>query len=551
MQANTVEDVQAQEQLLLEANEKIERLKCAADMLVGAEFLRWEQHELIEEELRDEEASGDEERREPGWLKAKKATEQFRRAARTHAAIETADHFENSDLDTFHYQCQMWLNGETPFHWPLEFPEVFLKRGGFDAFVCNPPFMGGTKLEPAFGRNYRELLVNQIGKGIRGVRGTADLCAYFFLRACTLLGRTGCLGMLATNTISEGDTREVGLENLLSTGATIYRGVKSKKWPGVANLEVASVWIVNGTWRGIFSLNEQNVARINALLEVPGTVTGKPFRLKANEDKCIEGAKSLGMGFVLEQSEAAHLLSNYSKNAEVVFPFLTGQDLNSTPDQSATRWAIYFADMPLERQAASDGKPCASDYPDCLRIVEERVKPERMAYPPDSSWNRSIRERWWQFGLPRPALLKAIHGLKRVLVRSAVSNINSIAFSSTSVVFSHVTKVFPFDDFGTFALLQSCFHDVWLSQYASSMRTDIRYTPESCFDTFAFPLSESTLQEVGGRYHEHRRQVMLSRQEGLTKTYNRFHDPDETSADILKLRQLHVEMDQTVAAPYG
>jgi hypothetical protein len=44
---------------------------------------------------------------------------------------------------------------------------------------------------------------------------------------------------------------------------------------------------------------------------------------------------------------------------------------------------------------------------------------------------------------------------------------------------------------------------------------------------------------------------MLSRQEGLTKTYNRFHDPDEAAADIMRLRELHVEMDQAVAAAYG
>ena len=44
---------------------------------------------------------------------------------------------------------------------------------------------------------------------------------------------------------------------------------------------------------------------------------------------------------------------------------------------------------------------------------------------------------------------------------------------------------------------------------------------------------------------------MQDRQEGLTKTYNRFHDPDETSADIQKLRQLHVEMDNAVAVAYG
>jgi hypothetical protein len=44
---------------------------------------------------------------------------------------------------------------------------------------------------------------------------------------------------------------------------------------------------------------------------------------------------------------------------------------------------------------------------------------------------------------------------------------------------------------------------------------------------------------------------MLARQEGLTKTYHRFHNPEEASADIEKLRQLHVEMDKAVAAAYG
>jgi hypothetical protein len=44
---------------------------------------------------------------------------------------------------------------------------------------------------------------------------------------------------------------------------------------------------------------------------------------------------------------------------------------------------------------------------------------------------------------------------------------------------------------------------------------------------------------------------MLTNQEGLTKTYNRFHNPDETNADIHKLRELHIEMDKAVAAAYN
>ena len=44
---------------------------------------------------------------------------------------------------------------------------------------------------------------------------------------------------------------------------------------------------------------------------------------------------------------------------------------------------------------------------------------------------------------------------------------------------------------------------------------------------------------------------MQSRQEGLTKTYNRFHNPDESAEDIERLRELHVEMDRAVADAYG
>jgi len=83
------------------------------------------------------------------------------------------------------------------------------------------------------------------------------------------------------------------------------------------------------------------------------------------------------------------------------------------------------------------------------------------------------------------------------------------------------------------------------------MRTDVRYTATDCFETFPFPLSLKACRTLGEAYYQHRRKVMLDRQEGLTKTYNRFHDPDETSADIQKLRELHVEMDQAVAAAYG
>lgn len=122
------------------------------------------------------------------------------------------------------------------FHWPLEFPEVFVNRDGFDAIVGNPPFIGGQRITGPLGQPYRDYLVEYIAGG---QRGSADYVAYFFLRAEVLLKAGGTAGLLATNTIAQGDTREVGLDQMTAREATVYRALPSRKWPGEANLEVA------------------------------------------------------------------------------------------------------------------------------------------------------------------------------------------------------------------------------------------------------------------------------------------------------------------------
>jgi hypothetical protein len=52
-------------------------------------------------------------------------------------------------------------------------------------------------------------------------------------------------------------------------------------------------------------------------------------------------------------------------------------------------------------------------------------------------------------------------------------------------------------------------------------------------------------------YYEYRAQLMVKNIEGLTKTYNRFHDRDERSPEIAKLRELDAQMDRAVLDAYG
>ena len=62
---------------------------------------------------------------------------------------------------------------------------------------------------------------------------------------------------------------------------------------------------------------------------------------------------------------------------------------------------------------------------------------------------------------------------------------------------------------------------------------------------------DDTLSSFGAAYLDFRAQLMIARNEGLTKTYNRFHARGETAADIARLRALHHEMDVAVLRAYG
>jgi hypothetical protein len=118
-----------------------------------------------------------------------------------------------------------------------------------------------------------------------------------------------------------------------------------------------------------------------------------------------------------------------------------------------------------------------------------------------------------------------------------------------------MVKVVALGKVADFALLASSVHEIWARAYSSTLETRLKYITTDAFETFPFPDTwnpiPDTLSPIGEQYHEHRRQVMLTRHEGLTKTYNRFHDPDERAEEIALLRRLHTEMDAAVAAAYG
>ena len=531
---NDIRDLQRKNELLEEAEKALNQVRFIGDLLVGEALMQaGKVGNLVVEDLAvlSQQVAG---------------------------ALAGNDEERQRQIEILYAKAQRMLDigkpGEQPprktFHWVLEFPEVFLSDSsgkGFDALVGNPPFQGGQKITGVLGTDYRDFLVEKVANG---KRGSADLCAYFFLRAQQLLNSQGGFGLVATNTIAQGDTREVGLDQLVANHCVIPRAVPSRKWEGTASLEVAHVWLRKGNWQGEFILDEKPVDGITAFLTMPGKSVGNPSRLVANQDKSFIGSYVLGMGFVLTPEEAQALIEKDVRNKDVLFPYLNGEDLNSRPDQSPSRWVINFKDWALDAEhddpKKPKGKPYAVDYPDCLAILEEKVKPER------NKNNRKIyRDNWWHYAEKRPGLYDEIANMKRVLVHPLTSKHHNLVFYQLGLVLSHMTVVLAIDNWQDYAVLQSELHWQWTLTYGNKLETRPQYTPTDCFETFPFPTSTSNLKEIGEKYYTHRQSIMQTRQEGLTKTYNRFHNPEETAADIQQLRSLHIEMDNAVAAAYG
>ncbi len=429
-----------------------------------------------------------------------------------------------------------------PLHWPLAFPEVFAdtSQPGFDAIIGNPPFLGGKKISGALGVDYAHNLQRWDG---RGQRGNGDLAARFVLRAERLLSARGQLGYIATNTLVQGDTLEIGLSEISKRGLEVRRGRSSHPWPSAsANLEIVDVWAsrVRVDPDGIRWLDGEQVPAIGADLEPVGRVEGRPQRLPENEDIVFQGHNVLGLGFTMTEEQARELIARDSRNAEVLQPYVIGKDLNQRPDSSASRWITNFREWDYDR---------AAGYPDVLARLEREVRPARQKQDA-KKYPRMVHE-WWKFWQYRHGLESAVSQLDHVLAICLVSNAMMPLRLPTGPVFAHKCAVIALPDAADLATLSSGPHTIWTLRYSSTMRTDVNYSPSDVFLTFPRPRSTSALRKLGERLDTERRTLMLSRSWGLTTTYTHVHDPADRDPAVIALRDLHTDIDSAVMDAYG
>lgn len=485
--------------------------------------------------------------------------------------------------DVARHLRQGLLSGEhpiTPFHWEIEFPEVFAGNNpGFDSMVGNPPFAGKNTIA----NGSREGFLDWLKIISPGAHGNADLSAHFFRRAFSLLRDGGTMGLIATNTIGQGDTRESGLRYLLQEkNGVIYNARRRVKWPGEAAVVVSTVHIGKGpVAHKEATLDDRPVNRISAFLR-EGELDDTPDVLEKNDGIAFIGVYVLGTGFAFDDENAAkgkattlterdRLVAKDPRNAERIKPYLGGSEVNSHPKHMPHRYVIDFEDFPLRRdedlkswQNASEleqremlrtgivpndyPEPVAADWPDLLEIIERLVKPER-----DKIKDEIGKRIWWRFLRSRPELHTKIKDVDFAIVRSLTSShFSCFARVPKSQTFDQTLVVWASSKFSDIGELASSVHEIWSNLMGSSLEDRSRYTPSDCFQTYPFLRAPySTLKIQADKYYALRTQMVNESGLGLTKMYNRFHNPLDRKPDISELRRHHAQMDDAVLRAYG
>ncbi|MEY2832525.1 MAG: hypothetical protein RLZZ574_1783, partial [Cyanobacteriota bacterium] len=388
----------------------------------------------------------------------------------------------------------------------------------------NPPFLGGKHMRLNLGDEY----VDKVFKQFPDIKDV-DFCSYWFRLAHNNICRGGSqtaptagrIGLVATNSISQGKSRKATLDYIANKGGYIHEAISTQPWSGEAKVHVS---IVNWSYEQPkqYFLDDREVNIINSSLQANIDVSNAKT-LQANLNQCFQGIIPNGKGFVITEQEANQWIKNNSINKKVLKLFSMGANLAQNPCGKPDRWIIDFDDMSIEE---------ASDFEQPFDRVKSTIPIERQ-----NNRNKKLQENWWQYEGKRLSMRKAIAPLSYYFTVPRVSKWAIFIPAPINWLPGDKSVVVTSEDFYLLGILTSKVHRSWMEAQKSTLKADIAYTHKTCFETFPFPQNPgagASRRGVSGRgerpfapteqirnktieLHQYRTEQMSKKQWGITQ----------------------------------
>ncbi|MDT3754061.1 ATP phosphoribosyltransferase regulatory subunit [Citrobacter freundii complex sp. 2023EL-00966] len=429
-----------------------------------------------------------------------------------------------------------------PFHWPLEFPEVFLReRSGFDAFVGNPPFLGNRLWKSSMG----DKLQWQCQMILGTPPGKIDLSVVFHRRVVDLLRADGCYGLLAASNIAEGSAVAIGLGMIVKNG-DIYFSRKGMPWPGTASVVVSIVVFFKGRWGGSCDSEGKMCQRIGARLEPEAIDAWVPKELSESIVSFQGVDNSKGMAFVITEKSLWFPQLKNEPNS-LLRPYITGDDITTYALRRTDRWALDIADRKLE--------DIEQNWPIAFQFLIQEVQPTRT--PQTLKSYKGLYDRWWQFWNHRAGLMRKLREKQHFIGFAKATKYPFCMTAPSEWLYTNQVLLIDESRVDLFTICLSSFFRNWL--YGFSVRSlgadtnTLRLSIREAVATFALP--NEMVSSVGCNYATEFQNILIAWSDqnncGLTETMNAVNTPSCNDPAIIELRQIMVGIDIEVAQAYG
>lgn len=429
-----------------------------------------------------------------------------------------------------------------PFHWPIEFPEVFVRaESGFDAIVGNPPFLGNRLWKSSLGDRFQ--WQSQIVLG--SAPGKVDLSVVFHRRASDLLRNQGCFGLLGATNMAEGSAIDIGLGKLVTSG-NIYFARKGMPWPGSANINVALVCFIKGDWQGSANCEGVLCVRIGARLLPEEQETWQPVAIKSAPFSFAGVDNSKGLAFLLNADDPWYVRLSGEPNS-LLRPYISGDDITGSALTRVQRYALDIADRSFDE--------IKSLWPEAAQFLLEVVQPTRTASELKSY--KGLIDRWWQFWNNRADLVRKVRQNEYSIVYSKNTKYTIGILGPSDWIYTNKVLVLHQDRQDLYAICLSSMFQDWLRRFSGGNLSNLGATVTlSINESVAkFPLPASTVDEekcaLAAEFNDQLLAFCRSRNCGLTDTMNQVHDRGCSDPIIARLRGLLEEIDKAVVSAYG
>lgn len=424
-----------------------------------------------------------------------------------------------------------------------------------DAIIGNPPYQSKNKMQKEFGLEY----MNRLRKAYPEIPGRADFCVYWFYKAHQHLKPGSFAGLVGTNTIRQNYSREGSLDYIVKNDGTIFNAFSSQDWSGDAAVFVSIVCWAKGDYnqpKQLYYFDAKNHLQLRELriisssLSVKTDVTSaKVLACNRSPKKVFQGQTHGHEGFLLPKNEALAILQKHPEYAEVLKPFLIGDELVSNFKSQPDRFVIDFSNYDIIQ---------ASKFKILFEKLEKKVLPDVEKKAKDeeagifkSNGRMAQLSIWWKMWRRREEMLNQVANRNRYIACARVTQRPIFEFISSEINPNDKVMCFAFNDNYSYGIIQSSFHWKWFLEKCTTLAETPNYNSASIWDTFPWPQQPTSTQieevaRAAKTLRDERNRVMDENKMSLRDLYRLLEKPGKNP-----IRDLQEKLDLAVSAAYG